>query len=71
MLGYDQWMVGDTVDQRDLISKMKSLMNRSRFTVLWKSVPKFEDGEFVGLYRIKADGFEVEKKKISWNFLAA
>ena len=26
--------------------------------------PKFVDGEFEGIYRINADGFEPEKKKL-------
>ena len=53
MLGYDQWMVGKD-DQFD-----GPIMIYGTFDV----GPKFEEGEFTGLYRIKADGWEPEKKK--------
>jgi hypothetical protein len=63
MLGYDQWMVGDTVDSKGFNIKDEEFDEPITIYGTMEVGPKFEDGEFVGLYRIKADGFEVEKKK--------
>ena len=64
MLGYDQWMVGDTVDPKGFDIKDEQFEEPITVYGTFEVGPKFEEGEFVGLYRIKADGFEVERKKI-------
>jgi len=64
MLGYDQWMVGDTVNRKGFDIKDDEFEEPITIYGTMEVGPKFEDGEFVGIYRIKADGFEVEKKKI-------
>ena len=63
MLGYDQWMVGNTVDPKGFDIKDEQFDGPITIYGTFDVGPKFEDGEFTGLYRIKADGFEVEKKK--------
>ena len=63
MLGYDQWMVGDTTDPKGFDIKDDQFEEPITIYGTFEVGPKFEDGEFVGIYRIKADGFEVEKKK--------
>jgi hypothetical protein len=64
MLGYDQWMVGDTVDPKGFSIKDDEFDQPITIYGTFDVGPKFEDGEFTGIYRIKADGFEVERKKI-------
>ena len=64
MLGYDQWMVGDTVNRKGFDIKDDEFEEPITIYGTMEVGPKFEDGEFVGIYRFKADGFEVEKKKI-------
>jgi hypothetical protein len=63
MLGYDQWMIGNTVDPKGF--KMKDEEFEEPITVYgtFDVGPKFEDGEFAGIYRIKADGYEVGRQK--------
>src|SRR5580704_2506416 len=63
MLGYDQWMVGDTVDPKGFDIKDEEFDEPITIYGTLEVAPKFEDGEFTGIYRIKADGYEVEKKK--------
>ena len=63
MLGYDQWMVGDTVNPKGFDIKDEQFEEPITIYGTMEVGPKFEDGEFVGIYRIKADGFEVGKKK--------
>ena len=63
MLGYDQWMVGNTADPRGFDIKDDQFDASITLYGTLDVGPKFENGEFTGLYRIKADGFEVEKKK--------
>ncbi len=63
MLGYDQWMVGNTVDPKGFDIKDEQFDGPITIYGTFDVGPKFEDGEFTGLYRIKADDFEVEKKK--------
>jgi hypothetical protein len=63
MLGYDQWMVGDTVDPKGFNISDDDFELPITIYGTFDVGPKFEDGEFEGIYRIKADGFEVEKKK--------
>lgn len=63
MLGYDQWMVGNTVDPKGFDIKDDQFDLPITIYGTFEVGPKFEDGDFVGLYRIKADGFEVEKNK--------
>jgi hypothetical protein len=63
MLGYDQWMVGNTADPKGFNIKDDDFEEPITIYGTFDVGPKFEDGEFVGIYRIKADGFEVEKKK--------
>ena len=64
MLGYDQWMIGDTVNLKGFDIKDDEFEEPITIYGTMEVGPKFEDGEFVGIYRFKADGFEVEKKKI-------
>jgi hypothetical protein len=64
MLGYDQWMVGETVDPKGFDIKDDQFDGPITIYGTFDVGPKIENGEFTGLYRIKADGFEVEKKKI-------
>jgi hypothetical protein len=64
MLGYDQWMVGDTVDPKGFDIKDDDFEEPITIYGTMEVGPKFEDGDFVGIYRFKADGFEVEKKKM-------
>jgi len=63
MLGYDQWMVGNTVNPKGFDIKDDDFDQPITIYGTFEVGPKFEDGEIVGIYRIKADGFEVEKKK--------
>jgi len=63
MLGYDQWMVGTTVDPKGFNIKAEEFDDLITIYGTFDVGPKFEDGEFVGIYRIKADGYEVDKKK--------
>ena len=63
MLGYDQWMVGDTVDPKGFNISDDQFEEPVTIYGTFDVGPKFEDGEFVGIYRIKADGWEPEKKK--------
>ena len=63
MLGYDQWMVGETVDPKGFDIKDEEFEEPITIYGTMEVGPKFEDGEFVGIYRLKADGYEVEKKK--------
>jgi len=64
MLGYDQWMVGDTVDPKGFNIKDDEFEEPITIYGTLEVGPKFEDGEFVGIYRFKAEGYEVERKKI-------
>jgi hypothetical protein len=64
MLGYDQWMVGNTVDPKGFDIKDDQFEEPITIYGTLEVGPKFEDGEFTGLYRIKADGFQLERKKI-------
>ena len=64
MLGYDQWMVGNTVDPKGFDIKDDDFEEAITIYGTLEVGPKFEEGEFVGIYRIKADSFEVERKKI-------
>ena len=64
MLGYDQWMVGDTVDPKGFDIKDDDFEQPITIYGTFDVGPKFEDGEFVGIYRIKADGFEMERHKV-------
>ena len=64
MLGYDQWMVGNTADPKGFNIKDDDFEQPIIIYGTFDVGPKFEDGEFTGIYRIKADGFEVERKKI-------
>lgn len=63
MLGYDQWMVGNTADPKGFDIKDDQFEEPITIYGTFDVGPKFEDGEFIGLYRIKADGFEAGKKK--------
>ena len=63
MLGYDQWMVGTTVDPKGFNIKDDQFEEPITIYGTLEVGPKFEDGQFVGLYRIQADGFEAERKK--------
>lgn len=63
MLGYDQWMVGTTADPQGFNIKDEEFDEPITVYGTFDVGPKFEDGEFVGIYRIKADGYEVERKK--------
>ncbi len=63
MLGYDQWMVGETVDPKGFNIKDDQFEEPITIYGTLEVGPKFEDGEFIGLYRIKADSFEPERKK--------
>ena len=63
MLSYDQWMVGDTVALKGFDIKDEEFEQPITVYGTFDVGPKFEEGEFTGLYRIKADGYEVEKKK--------
>jgi hypothetical protein len=63
MLGYDQWMVGNTADPKGFNIKDDDFEAPITIYGTLEVGPKFDDGEFEGIYRIKADGFEVEKKK--------
>ena len=64
MLGYDQWMLGDTVNPKGFNIKDDEFEEPITIYGTFEVAPKFEDGEFVGIYRITADGFEVDRKKI-------
>ena len=64
MLGYDQWMVGDTLNPKGFDIKDDQFEEPITIYGTLEVGPKFEDGEFIGLYRIKADGFELGRKKI-------
>lgn len=64
MLGYDQWMIGNTADPKGFDIKDEQFEEPIIIYGTFDVGPKFEDGEFTGLYRVKADGFEVERKKI-------
>ena len=64
MLGYDQWMIGNTVDPKGFNIKDDQFEEPITIYGTLEVGPKFEGGEFTGLYRIKADGFEAERKKI-------
>jgi hypothetical protein len=64
MLGYDQWMVGNTVNPKGFNISDDDFEEPITIYGTFDVSPKFEDGQFTGLYRIKADGFEVEKKKL-------
>ena len=64
MLGYDQWMVGDTVDSKGFDIKDDQFEEPITIYGTLEVAPKFEEGEFTGIYRIKADGYQVERKKI-------
>lgn len=63
MLGYDQWMVGDTVDPKGFNISDDQFDEPITIYGTINVGPQFEDGEFTGIYRFKADGFEVQKKK--------
>jgi len=63
MLGYDQWMVGDTLDPKGFDIKDDQFEEPITIYGTLEVGPKFEDGEFTGIYRFKADGWEPEKKK--------
>lgn len=63
MLNYDQWMVGTTVDSKGFNIKDDQFEDPITIYGTLEIGPKFEDGEFTGIYRIKADGFEPGKKK--------
>ena len=63
MLGYDQWMIGHSADPKGFNIKDEQFDLPITIYGTFEVGPKFEEGEFTGLYRIKADGFEVEKKK--------
>ncbi len=63
MLGYDQWMIGNTADPKGFDIKDDEFEDPITVYGTLDVGPKFEDGEFVGLYRIKADGYVVEKSK--------
>jgi hypothetical protein len=64
MLGYDQWMVGNTVDPKGFNIKDDDFDMPITIYGTFDVGPKFDEGEFIGIYRIKAEGFEVERKKI-------
>lgn len=64
MLGYDQWMVGRTADPKGFSIKDEEFEVPITIYGTFDVGPKFEDGEFTGIYRIQADGFEVDKNKI-------
>ena len=64
MLGYDQWMVGNTVNPKGFDIKDEQFDEPITIYGTLEVGPKFEEGQFVGIYRIKADGFEVDRKKI-------
>ncbi|MDE1920854.1 MAG: hypothetical protein KGJ09_02430 [Candidatus Omnitrophica bacterium] len=64
MLGYDQWMIGDTVDPKGFNISDDDFNEPITIYGTLNVGPKFEDGEFAGIYRIKADAFEVQKKKL-------
>jgi|GEM_PF-2080072 len=63
MLGYDQWMVGDTVNPKGFDIKDEQFDEPITIFGTLEVGPKFEDGEFTGIYRFKAEGWEPEKKK--------
>lgn len=63
MLGYDQWMVGDTADPKGFNISDDQFEEPITIYGTLGVGPKFEDGEFTGLYRIKADGWQPDKKK--------
>ena len=63
MLGYDQWMVGDTLDPKGFDIKDDQFEEPITIYGTLEVGPKFEDGEFTGIYRFKADGWEPGKKK--------
>ena len=63
MLGYDQWMVGNTADPKGFDIKDDQFDGPITIYGTFDVGPKFEDGEFTGIYRFKADGWEPEKKK--------
>jgi hypothetical protein len=64
MLGYDQWMIGNTVNPKGFDIKDDQFDEPITIYGTIEVGPKFEDGEFEGIYRIKAESFEVERKKI-------
>ncbi len=63
MLGYDQWMVGSSADPKGFDIKDDDFEEPITIYGTLDVGPKFEDGEFTGIYRIKADGYEVQKRK--------
>ncbi|MBF0570284.1 MAG: hypothetical protein HQL12_00285 [Candidatus Omnitrophica bacterium] len=64
MLGYDQWMLGNAAAPEGFDIKDDQFDEPITIYGTFDVGPKFEGSDFIGLYRIKADGFEVEKKKI-------
>jgi hypothetical protein len=63
MLGYDQWMVGDSVNPKGFNISDDQFEEPITIYGTLEVGPKFEDGEFTGIYRFKAEGWEPEKKK--------
>jgi len=63
MLGYDQWMVADTIDPKGFDIKDDQFEEPIIIYGTLDVGPKFEDGEFTGIYRFKAEGWQLEKKK--------
>ncbi len=64
MLGYDQWMVGSTADPQGFKMSDDDFEQPVTIYGTFDVGPKFEDGAFTGIYRIKADGVEIGKKKL-------
>ena len=63
LLGYDQWMIGNTTDPKGFNIKDDQFEEPITIYGTFDVGAKFEDGQFTGLYRIKADGWDPEKKK--------
>ena len=64
MLGYDQWMMGSTVDTRGFNISDDQYEDPVTIYGTLEVGPIFENGQFTCLYRIKADGVEAPRKKI-------
>jgi hypothetical protein len=56
-------MIGDTVNPKGFNITDDEFDDPITVYGTMEVGPKFEDGEFIGIYRMKADGYEVEKKK--------
>ena len=63
MLGCDQWIMGTTVDPKGFRIKDDQYEEPITIYGTLEVGPFYEAGQFICLYKLKADGFEAERNK--------